>query len=702
MEIANGYWKVSLSTRHARVDSLSFDALGHGQWCDNLLKTSAPAYVDGIAGGSGAQTGYCSEQGGMRFSAIAEVAQIERVGPCEVAVRGIRYGDVVEQWRLRLEDDRLVWTVEQHWTAGLQLTDMFVPGIFFAARSEYGEATVFQIWNTNADQDDFYGGARLVVTEGAVPFSRRTTHNKPDYSIAKLLSHARPNGDLRVRMTGHLKKGELLNVMSFLGQTLWCEPRASSFEVTVGDHLSTEIVLQPVSFETQPTGWYLDLDLQGAMRDDVAMNRRLFDTHANCGMMADTWRWRFGNEPSGYVALFCQYMYAELLKFGVPGAPLGPDVMDAQQVLAREVGDMAHSLTTVGTVGPGYQADSSLDLTPSFLLAMRDLYILTGDRASAAEIFPAAWIATRQLIQRLERGNGMISTDKKRGNDYWDWIARDGRLTSINVLTYMALGAFSDVARWLDRVAECEMAVASADALARRFNEDFWDENRGYYADWIGADGVAHFYLYAGPQLQAIVSGLAPPDRANRVVDAINRRRAELGPAWSSCFSLQTNFFDAQAHSTPYLDGLDDVTRFGQTMNGGCLISWNYYWIGALVKTGHVEQAIEAWRAVVRRFGATSLIEGGNYWDYTGHPSRTTPSDYFALSYEPVLADQGLVAAALPRWLLGINPRLDQLLVEPVPPMTGYAASMSLLYLGKRTHIRLEAGGDKQATVEVY
>jgi len=27
---------------------------------------------------------------------------------------------------------------------------------------------------------------------------------------------------------------------------------------------------------------------------------------------------------------------------------------------------------------------------------------------------------------------------------------------------------------------------------------------------------------------------------------------------------------------------------------------------------------------------------------------------------------------------------------------------MSLLYLGKRTHIRLEAGGDKQATVEVY
>lgn len=699
MELANGYWMVQLSSTHARIDSLSFDALGHGRYGDNLLKLSSPAHVDGIAAGCGAQTGYCSNRGTMLLSATAGPARAERVGASELAVRDIRYGDVEEHWRLRLEHDRLVWTIEQRWGADLQLTDMLAPALFFAARSEYGEATVCQIWHTNTSQDDFYDGARLRLVEGAPPYSRRTARDKPAYCIAKLLSHARPNGDLRLSVTGHLKKGELLNVMSFLGQSLWCEPDAPCFGIAAGDRLVAEIVLQPIACETGSPGCSLDIDLQGALREDVTTNRRFFDTHVNCGIMADTARWRFGNEPSGYVALFCLYMHAEMLKFGVPGAPLGPGTVDAQGVLALEVAEMARSLMSTGTVGPGYQANTSLDNIPSFLLAMRDLCVLTGDRDAAARMFPAAWIAARQLMQRLAQGDRMIATDRKRGNDYWDWIARDGRLTSINVLTYMALAAFREVARWLDRAAEHDLATEAAGALAERFNADFWAEDRGYYADWIGADGTAHFYLYAGPQLQAIVSGMVPPDRAGRVVDAIRRRRAELGPEWSGCFSLQTNFFDAQQHTTPYLDGDPEVTRFGQTMNGGCLASWNYYWIGALVKTGYVEEALEAWRAIVRRFGATSLVEGCNYWDYAGAPSRTTPADLPELSYEPFLADQGLVAAALPRWLLGIDPRLDQLRVEPVLPTAAYPATVSLQYLGKRTHIHLEARGDAPISV---
>jgi hypothetical protein len=197
------------------------------------------------------------------------------------------------------------------------------------------------------------------------------------------------------------------------------------------------------------------------------------------------------------------------------------------------------------------------------------------------------------------------------------------------------------------------------------------------------------------------VVGLAPPDRARRVVEAIRRQRAARGPAWSDCFSLQTNFFDAQRHTTPYLDGNPEVTRFGQTMNGGCLVSWNYYWIGALVKTGRVEAAVAAWRAVVRRFGATSLVEGCNFWDSAGFPSRTTAADQPELAYEPFLADQGLVAVALPRWLLGIHPQLDQLRVEPVLSKASYPATVSIRYLGQRTRIYIEAPDDAPIAVTV-
>ncbi len=148
-----------------------------------------------------------------------------------------------------------------------------------------------------------------------------------------------------------------------------------------------------------------------------------------------------------------------------------------------------------------------------------------------------------------------------------------------------------------------------------KFEAKFWCEERGFYADWIDAGGERHFYLYAGPQVMAITAGMIPDDRAGRVLDAIRRRRRELGPAWENCFSLQTNFYDAEKHSLMFrLNGTDE-TRFGETMNGGCLTSWNYYWIGALVKIGRIGEAVEVWRGLAGAFcrhfapGGQQLLE---------------------------------------------------------------------------------------------
>lgn len=694
-EISNGYWRLQLAGDRAVVESLAYDGSGRADWCGNLLKTAPAADLTGLAAGYGGQTGYFDGGKQLHLSCSSRTLQVRRHGPSSIVLENIAYGDVAEDWKLELDGRKLVWTVEQRWNRGAVVSDAFVPALFFAARKEYGGATEFQLWNKDMEQDDFYG--HEAVVGGASTVSRRTRREPGGSGVVKLLSNACPQEDLQVTVTGHLKKGAILNKMSLLAQGLWCEPgepgetAVPSFPPDDSRSVRTQLVLEPLS---QETGLALDVVVSGELERDNRINRRFYDTHVNCGIMADTQGWRFGNSPSGYVALFCQYMYSEMIKFGVPQAGLGPNSYNSAQVLRGLIENMAAHMVAEGNVGDGYQADTSLDINPSFLLAMRNLLVLDGSVELGRRLFPAARMAVRQMLGKLEQGGGMIVTDRKFANDYWDWLMRDGRLTSVNVIAYAGLQAFCEIARWLDCAQDAAAAGSAAKKLADLFNRDFWDEELGYYTDWIDLQGEKNSFFYTGSQLQAIVSGMVPEDRALKILDAIDRCRRELGTDWANCFSIQTNFVDAQAHTTPYFDGYGAVTAFGQTMNGGCLVSWNYYWIGALVKAGRAEQATAVWRNIAERFASTSLVEGCNFWDYSGKPSRTTPGSHEVIAFEPFLSDQGLVSAAMPRWLCGLDPRLDKLDIRPALPPSAYPARAKIVYMGEETVVELRGPED--------
>jgi len=687
-ELHNPYWNLSLSVDGAMLNSLRFDAGGTGHWCANLLKTGSPRSPrHPIATVCGAQTGYFDASGGMHLSSSCRSGRARDLAGTALEVDSIEFGNVRERWILRLDGRRLEWTIEQSWLADTELADAFIPGLFFSAHAPWGEALVFQLWDRDTRQDGFYSVEGSFGGTATMPASRSTRSTPGGWGVAKLLSHAMPNGDLRATVSHHLKKGEILNFMSLLAHTPWCEP-GETRRMKAGDRLVLTLVLEPDSTET---GVRLAAEVSGPLRAEAAVNRRFFDTHANCAILADTHDWRFGNEPSGYVAQLCSYMYSQMAGWGVPAGPLGADVMDPGRVLAAQIGRTALSLAATGSAGPGYQADTSLDILPSFLASFRDLLLLTGDRDWAGRHWEGACRATAIIAGQMERGGGMIATARDTGNDYWDWIARNGRIASLNVLAAVGLRAQAATARWLGDAAEARRADGLADTLVETYNTAFWDEDRGFYADWIDLAGKPHFHLYAGPQLQAITAGLVPPGRARRVVEAILRRRHELGPDWEACFSLQTNFYDAERDSMMFREYKSDVTRFGQTMNGGCLVSWNFYWIGALVKTGFAEEALATWRRVVGRFAATSLVEGCNYWDFSGRPSRTAWHDYELISYEPFLSDQGLVSLALPRWLMGIEPSFEGVSVNPILPPDAYPATAKLVHLGRERTIEISA-----------
>ena len=699
IKLLNPFWKIVLESARPQLAALGFDAHGGSRWCANFLKTGAPCSSHlPLTGPTGGQSGYVDAAGDWWLSSSSTPAKFGAISETEAVLDDIDYGDVVEQWRLRLDGPKLEWTIRQTWRRETVVADAFAPGLFFAAQALWGEATVFQLWERGMAKDAYYGSGSILGPESATLSTRHTRKTAGGWAMAKLLSHAGPNGDLRVTVSHHLKKGEITNFSSMLGQSPWCDATATSTR-RVGEVIETRFTLEPVA---SPTGVGLEVALGGAWQEAEVSNRRFFDVYANCGIMADTHDWRLGNSPSGYVALLCRYMHAEMLRFGVPGGALGPDSTDVQRVLIDETARMADHLVRDGTVGPGYQSTTSLDLYTSFLLCLRDVLLLTGDRELGERLWRGGRCALKQINRQIAEGRGMICATRDEGNDYWDWISRDGHIGYVNVLAWMALRAAAEVAEWLGHAGEIPAIKAQADALREKYDRDFWSDERGYYADWIDLQGVPRFFLCAPPQLMAIVVGMVPTDRARRIVDAVLARRRELGPAWENCFSIQTNLYDAEEFSFMLRRFGADVTRFGETMNGGCLASWNYHWIGALVKVGRVDEALEAWRKLLARFTATGLVEGSNYWDFSGQPSRTVvqsvmipkefPS-YEPIAAEPFLADQGLVACALPRWLLGIEQTLRGVTANPAMPADAYPATVRLQHLGRERVLKITRNG---------
>ncbi len=696
--LQNPFWQISLDSSRPMVASLGFDGTGSSHWCANLLKTGAPRSSHlPLTGPCGGQSGYVDAAGAWLMSSAGARGQIRAVSATEVEVEGIAYGAVREQWKLRLDGAKLTWTVRQTWREETAVSDAFSPGLFFSAQTPWGEPTVFVLWELGMTKDAFYGSGSILGPECHALTSRHTHTAAGGWCMAKLLSRTGPNADWRVTTTHHVKKGEIQNFSSVLAQSPWCDA-AGPRTMHAGEVIETTLTLELVTAET---GIALDVNLHGPLAKDAAVNRRFFDSYANCGLMADTHDWRIGNSPSGYVATLCRHMHAEMLKFGVTRGALGPDSTDLQRVLIDEVTRMADHLVKDDTVGPGYQSTTSMDIFPSFLLCMRDVLLITGDRERGERLWRGARRALVQLNRQLADGGGMIFTDREEGNDYWDWISRDGHIGYVNVLAWMALRAAAQVAQWLGHTAEIPALLAQADGVREKYDRDFWSEERGYYADWIDKHGVPRFYLYGPPQFMAICAGMVSPERARRVVDAVMTRRKELGPAWENCFSIQTNLYDAEEFSFMKRRFNADVTRFGETMNGGCLASWNYQWIGALVRVGRVDEAIAAWRKFMARVEQTSLAEGSNYWDFEGKPSRTVVVDvmipkafpsYDLIAAEPFLADQGLVACALPRWLLGIELTFDGVTAKPVLPGSALPATVRVTHLGEEKVLEIGVG----------
>jgi glycogen debranching enzyme len=192
------------------------------------------------------------------------------------------------------------------------------------------------------------------------------------------------------------------------------------------------------------------------------------------------------------------------------------------------------------------------DATPLFLVLLDEYERWTGDRDLARELEPAARAALDWIDEygdldgdgyvEYRRRNEQTGLENQCWKDSWDSIRfADGTIAEGPVAVCEIQGYVYDAKVRCARLAReiwgddelAERLEGEADELRRRFNEDFWVAERGYYA--LALDGekrqVDSITSNAGHLLW---SGIADDDKGAKVAEQL------VGPALFSGWGVRT------------------------------------------------------------------------------------------------------------------------------------------------------------------
>lgn len=175
----------------------------------------------------------------------------------------------------------------------------------------------------------------------------------------------------------------------------------------------------------------------------------------------------------------------------------------------------------------------TIDATPLFLVLVSRHADWTGDLGLFKELRPNI----EQALQWINRyGDGYLEYDSttKHGLINQGWkdsgdaiVTAEGTLAQppislveVQGYVYMAKHAIAEL---YERAGEGERAAdlrRQADELRRRFNRDFWLEDKGFFALALEADDRPCAVISSNPG-QALWTGIVDTDKAGKVVDRL-------------------------------------------------------------------------------------------------------------------------------------------------------------------------------------
>jgi len=308
----------------------------------------------------------------------------------------------------------------------------------------------------------------------------------------------------------------------------------------------------------------------------------------------------------------------------------------------------------------------SADATPLYVVLLDEYERWTGDRALVRELEAEAraalnWIDEYADLQGTgyiwyKRRNEQTGLENQCWKDSWDSISfRDGRLPGFPRATCELQGYAYDaklrgarLARlvWEDTTLAGRLEQEAAD-LKRRFNRDFWVEDRQYYALALDPDGNQVDAL-ASNNGHLLWSGIVEKSKANAVA------RHLLGPRLFSGWGVRT-LAEGQGRYNPIGYHVGTVWPFDNSF-----IAWG------LRRYGFKEDA-----AVI----AAGILDAAQFFDgrlpeaFGGYER---PQTMYPVQYPTACSPQAWSTGApllLLRTMLGLEPYEEHLVVEPALPI---------------------------------
>lgn len=291
------------------------------------------------------------------------------------------------------------------------------------------------------------------------------------------------------------------------------------------------------------------------------------------------------------------------------------------------------------------------------------------------------------LSRRSERGIPLMGAAD--WNDGLDQVGDEGYGESVMVAEHLAW-MLREVAPLAERRGEKEVAARYRSLyrdLARAINEHFWDG--GWYrrattdeGEWVGSSSNREGKIYLNAQSWAVLSGIAPPERAVACMDAVKKY---LDTPYGPCIFLP-------AYTEPD-EKIGIITHFVPgTKENGTVFNHPVTWaVIAEAMLGRGDQAYEYYRKtsfVVRgREPEVYRADPYVYAEYVYGPD----SPYFGQGeFTWTTGTAPWMWRACLDWILGIRPDLDGLRVDPCIPRHWPGYRISRRFRGAMYHFEVQ------------
>lgn len=274
-----------------------------------------------------------------------------------------------------------------------------------------------------------------------------------------------------------------------------------------------------------------------------------------------------------------------------------------------------------------------------------------------------------------------------------------GESAMVSFLHVWALGHFVDAARALGRAADVEHYGSMRRTVAETCQRELWDG--GWYLRGITADGRKigthtdrEGRIHLESNVWAVLSGAATGERAVKAMDAVDRYLY-------TDYGLRLN---APSYTKPD-DAIGFITRVypGVKENGSIFSHSNPWAWCAEAMLGRGERAMRFYRALCPAAQNDKIeirqSEPYSYCQFVMGPDHTA----FGRARHPFMTGSGGWSYyAATRYILGVRPQFDGLLVDPCIPAGWRRFAVTRTWRGAVYHITVEnPGGAERGTASI-